>query len=67
MSLERLRRAKAVITSPVGEQPIGVVDVGLHALGLPVGAVRAADVYALVPLQAHPTQVLEDRLLRFAC
>src|SRR5215212_906743 len=44
-----------------------MIDVRLHALGLPVGTVRPADFDPFVPNQAHPTQIVQNGLLRLAC
>ncbi len=38
----------------------------MEPLGLPVGTMRPADVGALIPLQAEPSEILEDRGLRLA-
>ena len=55
--------APAVVGVAVGEQALDVRPVGLEPLGLAVRRERAADVRALVPLQAEPAQGVEDLLL----
>ena len=63
---ERLGGTEAVVALAFREQPIGVIDVRLHALGLAVRAVGAAGLDPFVPLQAHPAQIVENRLLGLA-
>jgi hypothetical protein len=66
MRLQRFGGAKAVIALALSQQPVRVIDVRLHALGLTVRPVVAPGVDAFVPLQPHPAQVVQDRLLGFA-
>ena len=61
--LQLLGGAKAQVGLALGHQALGVLAVHRHALRLPVGAERPADVGAFVPVEAQPLQVLED--LRF--
>ena len=51
---------EGLVGVPGGEQLGGDVAVDLVALGLPVGPVRAADLGALVPVQAEPAQAVEQ-------
>ena len=43
-----------------------VIGIRLHALGLPIRTVVAPRFHAFVPLKPHPSQIVEDRLLRLA-
>ena len=43
-----------------------MIGVRLHALGLSIWTVRAAHLHSFVPLEAHPAQIVENRLLRLA-
>jgi len=63
MRFEQLSRAKAVITLALGEQPMRVIGIRLHALGLPIWTVRAPRLHSFVPLETHPSQIVKDRLL----
>ncbi len=58
--LEALLAAEAVVGGAARQELAGRQAVALEALALPVRRARAADVRTLVPLQAHPAQVLED-------
>lgn len=42
-----------------------MVGVILEPLSLAIGTVIATHLHAFVPLQAHPPQVVQDRLFRF--
>ncbi len=57
--VELLGGAVAAVGVALGQQPLGVLAVDVEPLGLPVRPVRAADVGALVPVEAEPPQVLE--------
>ena len=66
LGLELLRRAEARVQVAAREQLLDVLVVDGLALGLPVRAVRARDLGALVPLQphlAHGADDLQDRLV----
>ena len=67
MHVERFGRTETVVARAFRQQPVGVIDVGLHAFGLPVGAIRAFlfQPHAFVPMQPHPAQILEDGLFGF--
>ena len=51
---------EGLVGVPGGQQLGGDVGVDLAPLGLPVGPVRAADLGALVPVQAEPAQAVEQ-------
>ena len=61
--LELLRRAEAVVGAARRTQSLRVLLIEVGALGLTVRAVRTADVGALVPRQAEPAEVVENRAL----
>ncbi|MCY1514001.1 hypothetical protein D9M68_485270 [compost metagenome] len=64
--VETLGGAEAREGMPLADQLVGILLVDRAALALPVRAVRAADVRALVPLDAEPAQGVEDLLFGFA-
>ncbi len=66
LCLELRRRAEAVVRSVGAEQLLRVRLIEMQPLGLPVRAARSADVGPLVPVEAEPPQVAEDRRLRLA-
>ena len=67
LGLELLGRAEAVVRA-AAPRPASLRDrrVAIEPLGLPVRAVRAADVGPFVPVEAQPSQVVEDAVLGFA-
>ena len=60
--LELLGRAEAVVGLALGNQALGSLAVDGQALRLPVRAVLAADLRALVPVKAQPTHGAQDDL-----
>ena len=56
--------AEAGVGLPVSHQLVHVLPVQGRALGLAVRAVRATFIGALVPLDAHPGEVTQHRVLR---
>ena len=54
---------KCAVSGAVGEEDLDVLAIDFGALGLAVGAVRAADVGAFVPGEAEPAEGVEDLLL----
>ena len=57
--LQLLRAAETVVGRAGINQLLAVFPVEGKALGLPVGAVRATDVGAFVPIQAQPAQLAD--------
>ena len=66
IGLELLGRTEAVVRLPGRQQLHGVRAIDVQPLGLPVRPVFAAGLDALAPLEPHPPQIVEDRLLRLA-
>ena len=58
--LDLIRRRVRLVGIPGLKQAVGHLPVDGGTLGLAVRAVRAADLHALVPIQAEPTQRVED-------
>ena len=61
-----LRRAEAVVRAAARDEIARRLAIELEPLGLPVRRVRPADVRALVPVEAEPAQVVENRCLGLA-
>jgi hypothetical protein len=64
--VEALGGAEARERMALLDQLVAVLLIDGAALALPIRAVRAADVRALVPLDTQPAQRVEDLLFRFA-
>jgi hypothetical protein len=47
------------------DEPIDMLSVDIETLALPIGAIGASDVRALIPLEAHPMKTLQNRGFRF--
>jgi hypothetical protein len=67
IAIELGRRAEAVIRVVARHQLVRVRRIQVHTLGLTVWSVRPADIRTLVPLEAEPSEILEDAALRFPC
>src|SRR5215469_10236492 len=63
LGLELFRCFECAVRMAGVEQFLAILAVDFGALGLTVGAMRAADIRAFVPVQADPAQRLEDHLL----
>src|SRR5579883_119320 len=57
-------RAKAWIGLSLFNQPLGVLLIQLHAIGLTIGGVRASLVRSFVPIEPKPAKVLVDLLFK---
>ena len=66
LGLEALGGTEAVVRAASVDERGGVQAVQVKPLRLPVGTMRPADVRALIPLQAEPSEILENRRLRLA-
>ena len=62
LGLQLLRRGVVVVGQPLVEQLLHGGLVAVQLLRLVVRAVRAADLRALVPVEAEPAEAVEDRL-----
>src|SRR5690606_24766265 len=54
-------RPIAAVGLPLVEKPLDHLPIAVHALRLEIGTVGAADLGALVPIQAEPAEGVEDR------
>ena len=61
-----LGRAIAFEGVAIVEQAVAMLGIDRAAFGLAIGAVRAADIGALIPAEPQPTQRIEDFLFGFA-
>ena len=72
LGFQFFRRAETAVGLAFGEQLLGVRAIDVEALGLAIGAVRAAarsaQFRAFIPCEAHPVQVLHQLgfMARFA-
>ena len=65
LSLQLLRRAKAIVGIAVGDQLLRVLDINRGALRLAVRCKRPARVRTFVPVEPEPAQVFEQLPLVF--
>jgi hypothetical protein len=61
--LELLGAVVCLVGKARVEQSLGDIGVDVHALGLAIGAVRAADLRALVPVEAEPPHDVDQELV----
>src|SRR6266542_342827 len=66
LGVELLRGTEAEVRVPAGHELVGVRRIEVEPLGLAIRPVQAADVRPLVPVQAEPSKILEDAVLRLA-
>ncbi len=66
LGVELRRRAETVVRVVRAEQLLRVRLIEVQPLGLPVRPVPAADVRPLIPLEAQPAQIADNRRLRLA-
>ena len=60
--LDLLRRRKGLVRVPAGQELRGDLAIDLSAFRLAVGPVGSADADALVPVEPHPRQRIDDRV-----